>query len=167
MLVEENKDHFFLMHLSYGRDKPQRKRLWEYALKNHVIGLDQKTVTENWTTLNKSKRNKTNRYWKGQFNNFCEKMDKGDYVVILNGISSILGIAKVTEKNHRYIRSLRGFNESNPNRFFDHIRTVKWILQYPWSGQPLSQVLVFNGTLNRVWPASPTQRWKVLTKLQV
>ena len=154
------------MHLSYGIDKNQRKRLWKYALKKHVIGLDYKKVTENWATLSKSKRNKINRFWKGQFNNFCEKMDKGDYVVIRNGISSILGIAKITEPRHLYVSSLSSHNELNPKPFLDHIRKIEWRREYPWSGQPLSQHLIFDGTLNRVSPNSPSQRWNVLTKIR-
>ena len=75
------------MHLSYGKDKTQRKRLWEYAVFNNTIGLDLDTVTRNWVTLSATERKKTSLNWIRQFNRFCEEMRVGDYVVILNGVS--------------------------------------------------------------------------------
>jgi len=115
------------MHLSYGLDKTQRERLWEYTSKNHIIGLEHKAVKENLGFSFQIKKKKPKAFWKGQFNNFCEKMEAGDYVVILNGTSSILGIAKITEPKHRYVSSLSSHNESNPDRFFNHVRrNVEW-----------------------------------------
>lgn len=90
-------------------------------------------------------------------------MHGGDYVIILNGTYSILGIAKITEPRHQFDRNLS--NENNPSRFFDHIRKVTWIKKYPYDGCPLPQKLTFDGTLERVTPRTHSPRWKVLTNI--
>jgi hypothetical protein len=40
LLRSEKKNCFYLMHLSYGGDKKDQQRLWNYALENNLIGLD-------------------------------------------------------------------------------------------------------------------------------
>jgi hypothetical protein len=169
LLAAEGKDHFYVMHLSYSRDKTHKKRLWEYASEKNRIGLNCDTVTENWATLSESERKKkTSPRWKAQFNYFCEKIGVGDYVVILNGTYAILGIAKITEPKHRFARRLKSNNESNPNRFFDHVReNVQWKKECPWPGLPLTKRLTFDGTLDRVTPKSRSPRWKVLTRIRL
>jgi len=165
LLASEHKDHFYMMHLSYGKDKTQRKRLWEYAINNRTIGLDWDTVRRNWITLSEIERQETSWFWNRQFDLFCREMHVGDYVVILNGIFSVLGIARITEPRHWFRPNLRSYS-TNPCRFFDHVReNVEWIRQYPWDGQALPESLTFDGTLERVTPRSRSPRWRVLTMI--
>jgi hypothetical protein len=165
LLASEHKDHFYMMHLSYGSDKTQRKRLWEYAIHNNTIGLDWETVRRDWDTLSESERQGTSWFWTRQFNLFCKEMRVSDYVVILNGIHSVLGIAKITETKHHFRPELSSYS-TNPFRFFDHVREyVTWIKQYPWDGYALSEPLTFDGTLDRVTPRSRSPRWRVLTMI--
>jgi hypothetical protein len=155
------------MHLSYGPNKEQRKRLWEYATKNNMIGLDiPDIVTRNWASLSPREQESAGRHWKRQFNLFCGDMHTGDYVVILNGIFFLLGIGKITEPYHQFDRSLSDPN--NPDRFFDHFRkNIRWIKKQSWEGCPLPQPLVFDGTLDRVTPKTRSPRWKVLTAIHL
>jgi len=91
-------------------------------------------------------------------------MHAGDYVVILNGTKSVLGIAKITEPRHRYDPNLSSYK--NPDRFFDHIReNVKWIKKYPYDGCPLPQPLTFDNTIEIVTPRTRSLRWKILTTI--
>jgi hypothetical protein len=164
LLLSEKKDHFYIMHLSYGRDKTQRKRLWEYAVDKNIIGLDlPDEVRNDWLLLSELERQRTRQNWIRQFDLFCREMYVGDYVIVLNGTYSILGIAKVNEPRHQYDRHLS--NRNNPNRFFDHVRKVTWIKKYPYEGQTLPQKLTFDNTIERVTPRTHSPRWKVLTAI--
>jgi hypothetical protein len=167
ILASENKDYFYLMHLSYGRDLDQRKRLWEIALSKNMIGLDlPEEVKRNWVNLSVEEQESVGTHWKWQFNRFCNDMHVGDYVVILNGTHSILGIAKVTEPRHLHDRKLS--DRKNPNRFFDHYRqNIYWLLKHQWDGYPLPEKLTFDGTLDKVTPKTRSPRWKVLTAIQL
>lgn len=40
LLRSERKDYFYIMHLSYGTNKAERERLWNYAIDKKMIGLD-------------------------------------------------------------------------------------------------------------------------------
>jgi hypothetical protein len=164
LLSSEHKDHFYIMHLSYGSDKNERERLWKYATDKNMIGLDlPDVVTKDWVTLSESERQATPRNWIRQFDLFCREMHVGDYVVILNGIYSVLGIAKITEPRHRFDPTLSG---KKNNGFFDHIREkVDWIKKYPYDGCPLPQPLTFDNTLERVTSRSRSLRWKILAML--
>jgi len=164
LLSSENKDHFYIMHLSYGMNKSERKRLWKYATDNNMIGLDLPyIVKKDWTTLSDSERQATPQNWIRQFDLFCREMHVGDYVVILNGTRSVLGIAKITEPRHRYNPDLSG---NKNNDFFDHIReNVKWIKKYQYDGCSLPQPLTFDNTIERVTPRTRSLRWKILTAI--
>lgn len=166
LISSEHKDHFYLMHLSYGSDKSERKRLWKYAADRNMIGLDLPDVVKrDWVTLSESEKRKVPRNWIRQFDLFCKEMHAGDYVVILNGIYSILGIAKLIEPRHRFDPNLTG---NNGRGFFDHIReNVKWIVKYPYAGNPLPQPLTFDNTVERVTPQSRSLRWKILTMIDL
>jgi len=56
LLSSEHKDHFYIMHLSYGPDKIQRGRLWKYATVKNTIGLDHHAVKKDWLTFSESER---------------------------------------------------------------------------------------------------------------
>ena len=166
LLASENRDHFYLMHLSYGRYMDQRRRLWELATSDNVIGLDCRSVRRNWATLSEPERQETSQFWARQFELFCTEMHVGDCVVILNGTYSVLGIARITEPRHRYRPELSSRNLENPSRFFDHVReNVDWVRQYPWEGNILPEPLTFDGTLERVTPRTHSPRWRVLTMI--
>jgi len=153
------------MHLSYGLNKKERERLWKYATEKNMIGLDlPDIVTRDWVTLSESEREMAGPHWIRQFDRFCNEMHKGDFVVILNGIYSLLGIAKITEPTHHFDPYLS--SKENPNPFFDHIReNVEWIKKYPWDGCTLPQPLTFDGTLDRATSRSRSPRWRVLTMI--
>lgn len=168
LLASEHKDYFYMMHLSY-RGK-ERERLWTYALEKKMIGLDlPDIVTRDWVTLSESERERAGSHWINQFDLFCmseracTQMHEGDYVIILNGTYSILGIAKITEPRHQYCRNLS--DKNNPDHFFDHIRMVTWMKKYPYDGCPLPEKLTFDGTLERVTPRTRSHRWIVLTMI--
>ena len=121
ILTSEHNDHFYIMHLSYGMDKTQRKRLWEYAIDHNAIGLDWHTIKRRWKRpLTKEELEKTSDFWIRQFKLFCEEIHVGDYVVVLNGIYTILGIARITAPDYQYDAEISSYNNANPTRFFDH-----------------------------------------------
>lgn len=165
LLLSEHKDHFYVMHLSYGVNKRERKRLWNYAKDNDLIGLDLPNIVKrNWTTLSELERKVARRTWIRQFDLFCKEMRTGDYAVALNGCDSLLGIACVTQPNHRFDKRLTGKEKTG---FFDHIREVDWRLKYEYDEklalpQPIKG---FNNTLSRVTPRS--SRWAILTSISI
>jgi len=144
------------MHLSY--DGNDRKRLWEYAKENDIIGLDYPAVVDNnWNRIEQSVKNSLPRIWVGQFDAFCNEIRAGDIVVILEGWHSLLGIAEILG-DYRYER---GLSEAGP--FFDHIRPVRWIKKYDYGQHPrLSHPIErFTNTLSRV--ERGTRRWLSLS----
>ena len=161
LLSSEHKDYFYIMHLSYGSDKTQRERPWKYALDKdeNMIGLDWCEVTRDWFTLSESEQQALVRDWTRQSNLFCG-IKVGDYVAILNGTFSLLGIAKVTESRNEYDQNLSSDGE-NP----DHLRKVKWIKRYQYDGCMISQRLTFSNTLTKVTPQTRSPGWKVLTAI--
>ena len=167
LLASEHRDRFYIMHLSYGMDLVERERLWEFATDRNMIGLDlPNIVRRNWTTLSRAERERAGSHWIRQFDLFCQEMDEGDYVVILNGTYAVLGIARITEPVHHYRPELS--DDSNPEIFFDHVReNVEWVRDYPWEGHILPERLTFDGTLERVTPRTQSPRWRVLTILDL
>lgn len=161
MLSEMQKDSFYITHLSYnGRE---RERLWNYAKENNLIGLDAPSiVTDNWVKVRESARKLLPNIWVRQFDIFCNEMKMGDIVLALNGWDSLLGIAEIAEIHHRYDRKL-----SENENFFDHVRQVKWIRKYEYANRhPIPEpIRGFNNTLSKVTPN--TQRWSILTSLDV
>ena len=153
LLSSEKRDYFYIMHLSYGNDEKERKRLWNYATENNIIGLDlPDKVKKDWVTLSELERQVVSNVWTRQFDLFCNEMKTGDYVLALNGQLSLLGIAKIKDPKHRFDKRLTGKEKTG---FFDHIRRVDWKLKYEYGGIPLSQQLKgFNRTLFKVTPQS-------------
>jgi predicted Mrr-cat superfamily restriction endonuclease len=160
LLRSEKKNCFYLMHLSYGGDKKDQQRLWNYALENNLIGLDSpKLIKANWTTLSEEEKSVVSSTWKRQFNIFCFDMKSGDYVVVLNGVSHLLGIGKVSAPHK--------FNYSLSHNFFNHTRKVGWKLKYDYEKrlllpQPLKG---FNNTLSKV--TKDSSRWSLLEKVEL
>jgi hypothetical protein len=159
LLSSEHKDYFYIMHLSYGSDKNQRKRPWKYVIdkEENMIGLDWCEVTRDWFTLSESEQQALVRDWTRDYDLFWG-IKVGDYVAILNGAFSLLGIAKVTDSRNEYDQNFSSDNE-NP----DHPRKVKWIKRFQYDGGILSQRLTLRNTLAKVTPKTRSQGWKVLT----
>jgi hypothetical protein len=163
VLSDKGKDYFYIMHLSYNGSR--RKELWEYASKENLIGLDApRIVRENWIDARKkeSVRRQLGAIWIRQFDTFCFEMGVGDIVLVLSGWDSLLGIAEIVKREHKYDKEL-----SASERFFDHVRHVKWVKKYEYDKrQMLPEPLVgFNNTLSKITPHSP--RWLILTNLNV
>lgn len=161
LLSEKGRNYFYIMHLSYnGRE---RERLWNYTKEKNRIGLDYPdVVTDDWIKVRESVKGAVPKIWVKQFDMFCEEMKVGDIVLVLNGWDSLLGIAEVIQQNHKYDRNL-----SDKGIFFDHTRQVRWLRKYEYmSRKKLPQpVKGFNNTLFKVKPQ--TQRWLILTSLNI
>lgn len=64
LLKSEKKNYFYIMHLSYGGDKKDQERLWNYALENNLIGLDSpKLVKADWATLSEEEKSVVKLTW--------------------------------------------------------------------------------------------------------
>lgn len=164
LLTSKKKERLYLMHLSYGYDLKERERLWNYAVRENLIGLDlPDKVKTDWNNLTETEKKAVGRFWVRQFNLFCNAMTAGDYVIVVNGHLYFLGIATVTEKKYYFDKSLTGTEETG---FFDHIRKVKWIVTHDYKGLPLAQPLKgFNGTILDITPKS--NYWDTLTELNL
>ena len=153
-------EYFYIMHLSYNGRK--KRELWNYAKNENLIGLDYpKIVTDDWVKIRESVKRFLSKIWVKQFDIFCKEMKIGDVVLVLNGWDSLLGIAEVIERCHRYNREL-----SENHIFFDHVRRVKWKVKYEYDDrlklpEPLKG---FNNTLSRVVPHK--KRWTILSNLK-
>jgi hypothetical protein len=157
-LSEVDKNHFYIMHLSYtGKEK---ERLWNYARENSLIGLDHNLVTDYWPKIRDRVRYQLDPVWVNQFSLFCEDMQIGDIVLALDGCDRLLGIAKVQENVARYEKKLLGV-------FFDHIRIVTWVLAYDYDKSvSLPHALDrFTNTLQRVNVGR--RYWNDLAPLQI
>lgn len=147
LLDTEEKDYFYIMHLSYGNNY-RREPLWDYAKKNKVIGLNHHTVIDNWNkdkVKELARRKGISAVWEKQFEMFYN-METGDIVMILSGWKSILGVAKVADDEPKYDKKLRV--EEN---FFEHIREVSWLKKYNFDNPfPLPEQVTFYNTLKEV-----------------
>jgi hypothetical protein len=160
LLSEKGNDYFYIMHLSYnGRE---RKRLWNYAERREIIGLDHHDVNRDWNNVRESVE--ISRIWRKQFEMFCNEMKVGDLVLVLNGWNSLLGVAEVIEHRYQYDKNL---SSGTVERFFDHFRKVRWRIIYGYANlrrlpQPIEG---FNNTLFKVKPN--TNRWSILINLNI
>jgi len=161
LLSSREKDYFYIMHLSYNGDK--REELWDYAKKNNLIGLDAPRIVKgDWVKVRETARKSLRKGWIRQFDTFCSRMQKGDLVMVLSGMDSVLGVAEIAESRHRYDRSL-----SDSEAFFDHIRQINWIRRREYRNRlMLSRPLYgFSHTLSIVTRNSP--RWPILTDIDI
>lgn len=136
LLLSKNKNRFYLMHLSYGKEDNEKatrlRNLWDFSLRKNLIGLDLTNyVKGDWPRVRNSARKSLIDHhlqgWIGQFDKFCTKMcsdsmEIGDIVLILEGQRHLLGVAEVTT-GHKYQPELA---ESRGGDFFDHVRGVSW-----------------------------------------
>jgi hypothetical protein len=158
LLTSLGKDHFYIMHLSYGGF--EKERLWSYAVKNRVIGLDNSAVTDSWTKIRESARKKLKAGWINQFDEFCYEMEFGDIVAVLDGQKYVLGVASIIMNQHKYCRKLR-----EERLFFDHIRRVEWLQEYDFNNsfEFSNPVTNFDRTIDIV--KSGSKRWPIFAKL--
>lgn len=156
-LASEGKEHFYIMHLSYDGD--ERDTLWDYARKNNVIGLSHREVNDDWEKIRDKIKGRITKGWIEQLDTFCG-MQRGDIVMVLNGIDSLLGVAKVTQTKHK-------FNEKLDDVFFDHTRQVEWVTKYEYVKRRMlpDPMIGFSRTLSKVPRYSP--RWPLLTNLEI
>lgn len=160
LLSENRRNYFYIMHLSYNGD--ERERLWKYARKNNLIGLDvPNVVTDDWDKVRNIAKGRLPPIWVKQFDTFCYEMKKGDVVVVLEGWHCILGIAMIDEELYLYMKELSKGEEPT---FFDHVRHVQWVVKYEYGKQPKlpSPIKGFNNTLYNVKPG--TRRWSALAE---
>ena len=151
LLEQENLDYFYIMHLSW--DGKQRRRLWNYAKQNKIIGLSQWNVDVDWEKASSRIKNSVSNIWKSQFDYFCS-MEKGEIVVIMNGFDSILGVAEININQHDFDLDLADI-------FFDHYREVKWIREYEYDKRKyLKNPITFRNTLALIDEYS--KRWSSL-----
>jgi hypothetical protein len=157
-LSELNKNHFYIMHLSYAGE--EKERLWDYGKENRLIGLDHRLVTDYWLRIRDRVKHQLDPVWVNQFNLFCEDMHIGDIVLALDGCEYLLGIAEIKENVAKYKKNLQGV-------FFDHVRLVDWILAYDYDkSTPLPHALDrFTNTLRRV--DAGKRYWNDLAPLQI
>jgi hypothetical protein len=169
LLLEKKKDRFYIMHLSYGKEEDGTKKieLWDFSTKKNLISLDLTNyVEDDWVkvkdTATKKLKNDLLGIWTRQFNMFCENitdfsMKTGDIVLVLDGWSFLLGVAKVTTE-HTYRPELAS---SRGGTFFDHVREVDWIRKYSFKDRlGIPSVKGFNNTLAVVEQGS--KRWSKL-----
>jgi len=156
LLNKKNLDYFYIMHLSYeGRE---RRRLWNHAKKDNIIGLQHIKINEDWEEATSDTKNSLSNLWRSQFNYFCD-MERGDIVVVMNGYDSILGVAKLTIDHHNFTPELWDV-------FFDHNRPVEWIKEYEYDNRkPLKNPITFRNTLALIDETS--KRWNSLLKEEI
>lgn len=157
---------FYLMHLSYGTgQEDDREEHWDYARRNKLIGLDKSEVNRNWNKLSESrKKSIRSRFpnWFRHFEMFCNEMQKGDLVVAVNGMDSILGVGIILERRYYYRKEL-----SQREIFFDHVRKVRWSFAKGYDKRIFlsEQLQGFRRTLIKVKRDSPF--WKKLRNVNL
>ena len=161
LLSDTGEEYFYIMHLSYeGRE---RRRLWQYAQRDRVIGLSHHAVNGDWVEVRELVMGSLVPIWVRQFDMFCCEIGRDDIILILCGWDSLLGIAQTAETHHRYDEQL----VTGHDPFFDHVRRVCWIREYEYdAGIPVYPPIEgFNNTLSKVRPH--TRRWAILTNIDV
>lgn len=163
------KEYFYIMHLSYGSNS-RRKDMWDFARQKKVIGLDREDVEGDWATIRKDAekylRSINCNQWVKQFDMFCEDMGpesmvNGDIVVLMAGKEHVLGIGEVIGP-HGYNLAYRLLEQ-----FFDHIRPVKWIIEYDYQERKKIPYVEFQNTLRRIERNRPKDRmlWSLFSSL--
>lgn len=174
LLSKQKKTRFYIMHLSYGQeeDGDKKKELWGFSEKKRLIGLDLVDYVDgSWPIVKDSVIEALRRdflyVWIWQFDTFCKgmspsSMDRGDIVLVLDGFSSILGIAQVTS-DHDYRPALASKRGGN---FFDHVRQVKWMYDYGYD-KPL-EIPALKGFVNTLGIVEKdSKRWSQLINIEL
>jgi hypothetical protein len=151
------------MHLSYGTGTDEdRRKYWNFGKDSNLIGLDRLDVNTDWndkTEAEKKKYGSQDPTWYRQFEMFCNKMTKGDLVVVMAGLDSILGIGKVSKADYYYCPKFK-----EDKSFFDHVRNIRWgkIWNYDNKHRPKlpEPLMIFSDTLRCI--TTKSKFWKVL-----
>jgi hypothetical protein len=123
-----NRAHFYLFQMS--QEGKNTAELWTYAKTHNVIGFSWDIVKGDWndflTGLGVLGRE---AFWEhyevlaGQFDLFCNHLHEDEIVVVVDGLSTLLGVGRLIVKDpehpYRYEPDLR-------DAFFDHVRDVQW-----------------------------------------
>jgi len=153
LLRKIGKEYFYLMHLSWeGRD---RERLWDFAVKKKVIGLDhyrRVNVNRRWDQFPEKQKKKVGRKWRTQFELFA-KMQNDDCVLVFSGKTHLLGIGLSRDP---YL-----FKPELTN-FFRHVRNVSWLLKYEWQDRTYFPLRAFSNTISYVDESS--RYWKIVDR---
>lgn len=161
--LEQNKDYFYIMHLSRGKNC-DREELWDFARRKRIIGLDHRDVSGDWPEVKDEVRNNLSFQWAKQFDMFCENMSHksicdGDIVVLMAGHYYVLGVGKVVGP-HKY-----DIRYSDRGEFFNHVRPIDWLIEYDYEKRKRIPQVVFDPTLDRVEKGS--KRWLVLSTIDL
>ena len=152
ILDQIRKSHFYLMYLRYGNDHSEssHRDLWEFSRRNDVIGLSHHLVKTHWRDVSTQVRREIGRTWTSHFQTFSG-LRQGDLVFVPDGQTKLLGIGLVKDDSYDYKPDLRGF--------FRHVRSVDWLVGYPWKDRPeIPRLWGFDKTIqyvdnrSRVWP---------------
>ena len=161
------KDYFYLMHLSQNSNR-RRRSMWNFARQCKLIGLDRSDVNADWPSVRDQEtarlRSLKKYRWIVQFDMLCEGLTSesianGDTVVVMAGKSSVLGVAEVTGK-HSFEPSFK-----KEGLFFDHIRPVKWKIEYSYVDRKTIPYVEFENTLYRVQQSTEKEIWSVITNI--
>ncbi len=134
------------MQLRYGRDpsEPTRRRLWEFARTNNLIGLDytrHPNANLSWEDFPPSQKGLLSAWWRHQFDLFYS-IQKNDCVVVLDGQTKLLGVGiAISPCEFR----------SEQTGFFRHVITVDWLQAFEWDKRlRLPLQLWFGGFRNTI-----------------
>ena len=146
-LNQLGRDHFYLMHLSYGQsDRADRRPLWEFARKHRLIGMDRGIIDRPWPETSGRVRMELTPTWRYQFQAFSS-MQPDDCVMIVDGITDLLGVARVTGAYE--------FKSKLYDDFYRHVRKVEWLVAYNYDKRKPDEFGGFLSTLVRVEEGSP------------
>jgi len=157
LISKIGRNYFDLMHLSYNNES-SREPLWRYAYDKNRIGLDWGGMNKNWFDIPKRKREKAlNWFWYRQFELFCENMIDGDCVLVIEGLSHLLGVGLVGEP---YAPEDVQETTKYPEGFFWHVRPIRWLIKYKYKDRVPFKVPKFTNTLAYV--NDTCRRWAVV-----
>ncbi len=148
ILQQTHKDHFYLMHLSYG-EKASRQNLWNFAKQHSLIGLSFRGIDRKWEELPNAKRRLLSRTWRHQFEQFSS-IEDGECVLVANGQTDVLGVG-LAEEPYQYRPELR-------ENFFTHVRKTQWLVAYDWDHRKPARIPGFRNTILKIDEGSPFWR---------
>lgn len=162
----KGRDHFWVMHLTYDGDNGEV--LWEYAKQRGKIGLDLWAFNMSWNDQTPDEKlvfYHNSRMWYNQFEALCNKMEKDDIIVIIQGQKSILGVGRTTKGKGEYDYSPE---LKTKEIFFDHTRDVSWDMTWNYDDNNKPDIVrlpIFTATLMRA-PAGG-KYWEALQKVEL
>lgn len=164
----DGKNYFYIMHLSYGTGTDEdRREYWEFGRDSNLIGLDRLGVEMDWNDKTEDEKKAfffEDRTWHRQFEMFCNQMTKGDLVVIMAGLDSILGIGRVSRTDYYYCPKFK-----DDRIFFDHVRNMRWIKVWDYDDKNRPKLagplMIFSDTLRRI--TAKSEFWDILTNTEI